>query len=122
MVIASGEAGELGIMPRHAPLITRLRCGQVRVVREDGDEELLYVSGGLMEVQPHVVTILADVATRAADLDEAAAEAARQSAERTLAENDSPLDYAKAHVEIAQAEAKLATLKRFRQVRKKLNL
>ena len=79
MVVATGEMGELGITPRHAQLITRLKPGQVRVIKEDDEEEFLYVSGGILEVQPHLVTILADTAVRAHDLDEAAALKAKES-------------------------------------------
>src|ERR1700690_1082459 len=78
MVIASGEMGELGIAPRHAPLITRLKPGQVRVIAENGEEQFFYVSGGILEVQPQVVTVLADTAIRAKDLDEAAANQAKE--------------------------------------------
>ncbi len=86
MVIATGEMGELGIAPRHAPLITRLKPGQVRVQLEGGEEQFFYVSGGILEVQPSVVTVLADTAIRAKDLDEAAARGAKEEAERALRE------------------------------------
>ncbi|MEM7705631.1 MAG: F0F1 ATP synthase subunit epsilon [Pseudomonadota bacterium] len=119
MVVASGEMGELGIMPRHTPLITRLKPGQVRVVQEDDEEEFLYISGGLMEVQPHVVTILADTAIRAGDLDEAAAMAAKEEAERTLADKEVGMDYAKAQAELAEAVAQLAALERLRKAVKR---
>ncbi len=119
MVVASGEMGELGIMPRHTPLITRLKPGQVRVVQEDDEEEFLYISGGLMEVQPHVVTILADTAIRAGDLDEAAALAAKEEAERTLADKEVGMDYAKAQAELAEAVAQLAALERLRKAVKR---
>src|SRR5690606_30702508 len=82
MVVATGEMGELGIAPRHAPLITRLKPGQVRVILENGDEQFFYVSGGILEVQPQVVTVLADTAIRAKDLDEAAASKAKAEAEK----------------------------------------
>ncbi len=115
MVVASGEMGELGIMPKHAPLITRLKPGQVRVVQEDDEEEFLYISGGLMEVQPHIVTILADTAIRAGDLDESAAKAAKEEAERALQDKESGMDYAKAQSELAEAVAQLAALERLRK-------
>ena len=84
MVFATGELGELGIAPRHAPLLTRLSPGQVRVQLPDGEEEFYYVSGGMLEIQPHVVTVLADTAARAHDLDEAAAAQAKEEAELSL--------------------------------------
>src|SRR5699024_8185676 len=85
MIIATGEEGELGIAPRHAPLITRLKPGVVEVLKEGGERESMYVSGGILEVQPQVVTVLADTAVRAEDLDEAAATAAKEAAEKALA-------------------------------------
>lgn len=98
MVIATGEMGELGIAPRHAPLITRLKPGQVRVQLEGGEEQFFYVSGGILEVQPSVVTVLADTAIRAKDLDEAAARQAKDEAERSLANRTDA-------IEVAQAQA-----------------
>lgn len=119
MVIASGEEGELGITPRHAQLITRLRPGQIRVLKEDGEEEFLYVSGGILEVQPHVVTILADTATRAHDLDEAAAIKAKEEAERALHDKEAGMDYAEAQAQLTQAMAQLAALERLRKTVKR---
>jgi F-type H+-transporting ATPase subunit epsilon len=119
MVVVTGEMGELGITPRHAQLITRLKPGQVRVIKEDDDEEFLYVSGGILEVQPHLVTILADTAVRAHDLDEAAAMKAKEEAERALADHEADIDYAKAQAELAEAVAQLATLERLRKVVKR---
>lgn len=119
MVVASGEVGELGIMPQHAPLITRLKPGQVRILTEDDEEEFLYISGGLMEVQPHVVTILADTAIRAHDLDEAAAISAKEEAERALADTEADIDYAKAQAQLAEAVAQLAALERLRKTVKR---
>src|SRR6188508_3861584 len=84
MVVATGEMGELGIAPRHAPLITRLKPGQVRVILESGEEQFFYISGGILEVQPQVVTVLADTALRAKDIDEAAALKAKDDAERAI--------------------------------------
>src|SRR5688572_1621560 len=96
MVIASGELGELGIAPRHAPLITRLKPGQVRVTLANGEEQLFYVSGGILEVQPQVVTVLTDTAIRGGDLDEAAARAAMEEAARVIAGRGEAEDIAKA--------------------------
>jgi F-type H+-transporting ATPase subunit epsilon len=115
MVIATGEMGELGIAPRHAPLITRLKPGQVRVQLENGDEQFFYVSGGILEVQPQVVTVLADTAIRAKDLDEAAARAAKDEAERALANRTDALEVAQAQAQLAQAMAQLQALERLRR-------
>lgn len=115
MVVATGELGELGITPRHAQLITRLRPGQVRVLQEDDEEEFLYISGGIMEVQPHLVTILADTAVRAHDLDEAAAIKAKEEAEKMLHDKEDTIDYAKAQAKLAEAVAQLAALERLRK-------
>ncbi|HEY0230538.1 MAG TPA: F0F1 ATP synthase subunit epsilon [Dokdonella sp.] len=115
MVIATGEMGELGIAPRHAPLITRLKPGQVRVQLENGDEQFFYVSGGILEVQPTVVTVLADTAIRAKDLDEAAARNAKDEAERVLANRTDALEVAQAQAQLAQAMAQLQALERLRQ-------
>ena len=113
MVFATGEAGELGIAPRHAQLITRISPGHVRVQREDGDEELFYVSGGILEVQPHVVTVLADTAIRGGDLDEAAAQRAKDEAEKAMADAQSDMDFARAKAELAQSIAQIQALRRF---------
>ena len=115
MVIATGEMGELGIAPRHAPLITRLKPGQVRVQLENGDEQFFYVSGGIIEVQPQVVTVLADTAIRAKDLDEAAARNAKSEAERALANRSDALEVAQAQAQLAQALAQLQALERLRR-------
>jgi len=115
MVVASGEMGELGIAPRHAPLITRLKPGQVRVQLENGDEQFFYVSGGILEVQPNVVTVLADTAIRAKDLDEAAARNAKSEAERALANRSDALEVAQAQAQLAQALAQLQALERLRR-------
>jgi len=115
MVIASGEAGELGIAPRHAPLITRLKPGQVRVIMENGDEQFFYVSSGILEVQPQVVTVLADTAIRAKDLDEAAARKAKEEAERALANRADAVEIAQAQAELAQAIAQLQAIERLRR-------
>ena len=115
MVVATGELGELGIAPRHAPLITRLKPGQVRVIAENGDEQFFYVSGGILEVQPQVVTILADTAIRAKDLDEAAAKKAKEEAERALANRGPQMDVAEAQAKLAEAMAQLQALERLRK-------
>lgn len=118
LVVATGEEGELGIAPRHAALITRLKPGQVRVLRENGEELFFYVSGGILEVQPSVVTVLADTALRAKDLDEAAAQRAKEEAERTLANRTDALEVAQAQAQLAQAVAQLQALERLRRTLK----
>ena len=115
LVVATGELGELGIAPRHAPLITRLKPGQVRVTMEGGEEQSFYVSGGILEVQPQVVTVLADTAIRAKDLDESAARKAKEDAERLLANRTDAIEVAEAQVQLAQAIAQLQALERLRQ-------
>ena len=115
MVIATGEAGELGIAPRHAPLITRLKPGQVRVQLENGEEQCFYVSGGILEVQPQVVTVLADTAIRAKDLDEAAARRAKENAERLLANRADAVEIAQAQAELLQAVAQLRAIEQLRK-------
>ncbi|HET7268772.1 MAG TPA: F0F1 ATP synthase subunit epsilon [Oleiagrimonas sp.] len=112
LLIASGEEGELGIAPRHAPLITRLKPGVVEVVAEDGERHPLYVSGGILEVQPQVVTVLADTAARAEDLDEAAAQAAKDEAEAALADRGEAVDIAEQQAKLAEAMAQLQALAR----------
>ncbi|MEC9483812.1 MAG: F0F1 ATP synthase subunit epsilon [Halomonas sp.] len=113
-LVAAGVVGDLGIMPGHAPLLTELQPGPLRVLR-DGDEEIYYVTGGFLEVQPHVVSVLADTAVRAHDLDEVAAEEARKEALRQLNEQQSDLDYSRAAVELAEAVAQLRTLEQLRK-------
>jgi len=116
MVYAPGELGELGIAPRHAPLVTRLRPGEIRV--DTGKEELdFFISGGILEVQPHVVTVLADTAIRAKDLDEAKALEAKKRAEEALANRTSDIDYAKAQAELAESAAQLSAISRLRKTR-----
>jgi F-type H+-transporting ATPase subunit epsilon len=115
MVFAPAEMGEVGIAPRHAPLVTRLKPGEVRVQTQEGDEKSFFVSGGLLEVQPHIVTVLADTAIRAADLDEAHALESMERAEKMLAEKTADIDYAKAQSELAQSMAQLAAIKKLRQ-------
>lgn len=118
MIIATGEAGELGIAPRHAPLITRLKPGQVRVQLEGGEEQFFYVSGGILEVQPSVVTVLADTAIRAKDLDESAARKAKDEAERAIANRTDAMEVAQAQAQLAQALAQLQALERLRRALK----
>jgi len=115
MVFASGIAGELGITPRHAPLITQLKAGPVRVQKPDGEEEFFFVSGGILEVQPHMVTVLSDTATRGADLDETAAKAAKAEAERQLADRTGEMEVAEAQAQLMQAVAQLAALEHLRK-------
>ncbi|MBX6419536.1 MAG: F0F1 ATP synthase subunit epsilon [Fulvimonas sp.] len=105
MVFAPAEEGEVGIAPRHAPLLTRLKPGALRVKQEDGTELSFFVGGGILEVQPHLVTVLADTAIRAKDVDEAAAEQARQRAQEAMSKAKSDLDLARAQAELAQAAA-----------------
>lgn len=115
LVVVTGEEGELGIAPRHAPLLTRIKPGQVRVNLPDGGEEFYYVSGGMLEVQPHVVTVLADTAARAEDLDEAAAVKAKEEARRALTDRTAHMEMAEAQAQLAEAVAQLAALERLRK-------
>lgn len=115
MVHASAEMGELGIAPRHTPLVTRLKPGDVRVTKDNGEEEIFYISGGILEVQPHLVTVLSDTAVRASDLDEAAAQEAKRRAEERIAEQRDEYDYARARAELAEAAARLQTLQKLRR-------
>jgi F-type H+-transporting ATPase subunit epsilon len=114
MVFAPAEMGEVGIAPRHTPLLTRLKPGEVRVQVEGQEEQYFYVSGGILEIQPHVVTVLADTALRAKDLDEAAALRVKERAERAIADKASDFDYAKAQAELAEASAQLHAIRRMR--------
>ena len=116
-VALPGEAGELGIYPRHTPLITRIRPGAVRIEMADGGEEFVFVAGGILEVQPNTVTVLSDTAIRGKDLDEQKATAARQAAEEALKNAKSDVDIARAQSELAVAAAEMAALRRF--IRKK---
>ena len=115
MVVVSGEIGELGIAPRHAPLITRIKPGQVRVLNGDAEEQAFYVSGGILEVQPDLITILSDTALRAADIDEAKALEAKAEAERLLAGRDASMEIAAAQQQLMQAVAQLQALERLRK-------
>ncbi len=115
MIFATGLVGELGISPRHAPLITQLKPGPVRVLQPDGEEAFFFVGGGILEVQPHIVTVLADTAVRADDLDEAAAVRAKEEAERELQDRSGEMEVADAQAKLAEAIAQLRALERLRK-------
>ena len=114
MVFAPAEQGELGIAPRHAPLLTRMKPGVVRVKHGD-EEEVFYVSGGILEIQPHMVTVLSDTAQRAADIDEAAAQEAVRKAQEALANQSGEIDLARAQSELLENLARLSALQKIRQ-------
>lgn len=119
MVIAPGLSGELGIMPQHAPLLTQIKPGVLKINQSDGTEELLYVAGGVLEVQPHKVTVLADVAERSEDLDEKRAEEARRAAEEKMQGSTAGgMDYAQAQAELARAVAQLQAINQLRKRRR----
>lgn len=115
MVFASGVMGELGILPRHMPLLTKLKPGEVRVVLPEGEEEFYYVSGGMLEIQPSVITVLADTAVRAKDLDEAKALEAKQRAEQVLRDQQGEMELAQAEHELAEAMAQLQAIQKLRK-------
>ncbi len=114
MVFAPLATGEVGILPRHAPLLARMSPGEVRV-RLGGEDQYFYVSGGVLEVQPHVVTVLSDTAIRAKDLDEAAALEAQRRAEEALKDRTADIDFAKAQAELIEAAAQLRMIRRLRE-------
>jgi F-type H+-transporting ATPase subunit epsilon len=116
LVIAPGEAGELGIMPEHMPLLTRIKPGTVRI-QNGADEEVIYVSGGMMEVQPDRITVLADTSVRAHDLDEAKAMEAERLAKEALVNRTGAMEIAKAQAELAEAAAQIAAIRKLRQRR-----
>jgi F-type H+-transporting ATPase subunit epsilon len=118
MVFAPASMGEIGIAPRHAPLLTTLKPGEVRVQTPAGVEEFFYVGGGAIEVQPHLVTVLADTALRAKDIDEAAALAAMQRAEEALKDKVGQIEIAEAQAELARAAAQFKAIERIRKLRK----
>ena len=118
MVSATGTVGELGILPGHAPLLTGIRPGPVKLRNEDGEEDVFYASGGYLEVQPGIVTLLADTALRADDIDEAAALEARQEAERALSEAAAEMDYGRVEAQLAAATAQQRTLEELRKLRR----
>ena len=117
MVFVPGSRGDLGIAPRHAPLLTTLKAGEVRVQSEGAEEQSFYVGGGSLEVQPNRVTVLADTAARAKDLDEAAALAAKQRAEDAVRQRTDKMDIAEAQAELARAVAQLRAIERLRKKR-----
>ena len=115
MLVAPGETGELGILPEHIPLLTRIKPGTLRILpAAGGEEEVIYVSGGMMEVQPDRVTVLADTSVRAHDLDEAKAMEAERLAKEAVADRSGAIDHAKAQIELAQAVAQLAAIRKLR--------
>jgi F-type H+-transporting ATPase subunit epsilon len=115
MVFAPAVMGEVGVLPGHAPLVTTLKPGEVRVRLPGGEEQSFFVSSGMLEIQPHVVTVLSDTALRASDLDEAAALEAKERAERMLADRQADIDEAQARAELAQAAAQLQAIRRLRR-------
>jgi len=116
MLFAPGVMGDLGILPRHAPLLTRIKPGEVRIQTADSDEEqIIYVSGGMLEIQPAAVTVLADTATRAHDIDEAAAIEAKERSEKLLSDQKDDVDYAAASAELAEAMAQLQAIQRLKK-------
>ena len=115
MVYAPAVMGEVGIAPRHTPLISPLKPGEIRLDMGDGKEEFFFISGGILEVQPHLVTVLSDTAIRADDLDEAAAIEAQKRAEDALADQQGDLDVAKARAELLAAAAQIAAIKKLRK-------
>jgi F-type H+-transporting ATPase subunit epsilon len=114
-VALPGESGELGIYPRHTPLITRIKAGSVRIEKADGSEEFVFVAGGILEVQPHCVTVMSDTAVRGKDLDDEKANAARAAAEEALKNAKSEIDQAKIASELYVIAAEIAALRKYRQ-------
>jgi F-type H+-transporting ATPase subunit epsilon len=114
-VALPGEAGELGIFPRHTPLITRIKAGSVRIEQADGSEEFIFVAGGILEVQPDCITVLSDTAIRGKDLDDEKANAAKAAAEQAIRNAKTDIDLAKATSELAVMAAQIAALRRYRQ-------
>ena len=119
LVVAAGVEGDLGVMPGHAPLLTRLKPGPVRVKKQNGDEEVFYVSGGFLEVQPKLVTVLADTAERAQDMDGAQAEEAKQRAKEALEGKNADMDYSRAAITLAEASARLRTIEQIKKMAKR---
>ena len=115
MVFAPAEMGEVGIAPRHTPMLTRLKPGEVRVTKQGGEEESFYVSGGMLEVQPHCVTVLSDTCVRAHDLDEAAVLEAKKAAEQSIKDRDSKMELAEAQAMLAEAMAQLQAIQRMKK-------
>lgn len=115
MVFITGSQGELGIAAQHTPLLTAIKPGQVRIQHADGTEHVFYISGGMLEVQPNIITILADTAIRAEDLDEAAALEARQNAEKALAEQKGEIEYSAVLAELAQTAARIRAIRQLKK-------
>ena len=115
LVVATGSLGELGLTPGHAPLLSDLKPGPVRIVKQNGEEEVYYLSGGYLEVQPHGISILADTAVRADDIDEAAAAEAMKSAQHALSNQTGEIEYSKAASMLAEATAQLRTVEKLRK-------
>jgi F-type H+-transporting ATPase subunit epsilon len=115
MVVAAGEMGDLGIIRGHAPLLTALKPGPIRVIKQGGEEVVIYVSGGYLEVQPNSISVLADTAVRANDLDEAAALEAQKHAQQALENQSADFDYSRAMTQLAEATAQLRTIQKIRQ-------
>ncbi len=115
MVIVPGDMGDLGILPQHSQLLSTLKAGEVIITEQGGKQESIYISGGLLEVQPHVVTILSDTALRAGDLDELAAQAAKQKAEEALKDQEAEIDFAVAEAQLAEAIAQLKLIDKLRR-------
>ncbi|NCT56813.1 MAG: F0F1 ATP synthase subunit epsilon [Legionella sp.] len=115
MVIATGELGELGVVPGHAPLLTVLKPGEIRVTQQGGLQEIFYVSGGILEVQPNCVSVLADTVERADSLDEAVALEAKARAEEAMADKNSEIDYSRASIELARAIAQIRAIQKVRK-------
>ncbi|MEZ7814420.1 MAG: F0F1 ATP synthase subunit epsilon [Burkholderiaceae bacterium] len=116
-VALPGESGELGILPGHTPLITRIKPGSVRIELADGGQEFVFVAGGILEVQPHCVTVLSDTAIRGKDLDESRAEAAREVAQEAIKNAKSAIDLAAAHAELVVVAAQVTALRRYRSLK-----
>jgi len=115
MAFATGDLGELGIVPGHTPLITSLRPGEIVATMPDGSEKVFYVNGGMLEIQPYIVTVLSDTATRAEDIDEKAAIEAKERAEQMLSEKSTEVDFAKASAELAEALAQIRAIQKLRK-------
>ncbi len=117
MVVAAGSLGDVGVAYGHAPLLTQLQPGPIRVINEGGEEDVYFISGGMLEIQPKVITVLADTAVRADDIDEASAQQAQEKARHALANQSSEIDYSTALAELAEAAARIRTIQ---QIRKKM--
>lgn len=115
MVIVPGAQGDLGIMPQHSQLLSTLKAGEVIITEQGGGKESIYVSGGILEVQPHVVTILSDTALRASDLDEASAQKSKERAEEILGDQETKIDFAKAEAQLAEAVVQLKMIEKMRK-------